>query len=112
MAGITPTWAGITPTCPVCGSQSLEEDSEYDEWFCPQCDHSWPGEVARGEQEPSYDTMAVRDADGSYSLYELRFVGDPDYAKVIKLRSGLSRADAEEETINVNDEWPESRLLG
>ena len=42
----------------------------------------------RGELEPSYDTMAVRDAYGSYSLYELWFVGDPDYAKVIKLRSG------------------------
>jgi hypothetical protein len=100
------------PTCPICGGESLEEDSEYDEWFCPECDYDWPGDVVRGEQEPMYETMAVRDEDGNYSLYELWYAEDIDSAKVVKLRSGLSRAEAEKETPFVNEEWPESRLLG
>jgi len=98
------------PTCPICGGESLEEDSEYDEWFCPECDYDWPGDVVRGEQEPICETMAVRDEDGNYSLYELWYAEDIDSAKVVKLRSGLSRADAERETPYVNEEWPESRL--
>jgi hypothetical protein len=99
--------ANLTPTCPICGSQSLEEDSESDEWFCAECDYDWSGNIVRGEQESICETMAVRDEDGGYSLYELWYEDDPDLAKVIKVRSGLSRADAEKETAYVNEEWPE-----
>jgi hypothetical protein len=100
-----------SPVCPVCGSQNLEEDSESDEWLCPQCDYTWPARIVRGEQQISCETIAVRDDDGSYSLYELWFVDDPDTAKIVQLRGGLSRAEAENEASNVFDEDPESHLL-
>ena len=83
-----------------------------DEWACIQCNYEWPGEVVRGEQEVNMDTMAIRDDNGTYALYEVWYVDDPDIGNVIKLRSGLSRAEAEKETPYVLDEPPESRLLG
>ena len=98
--------ADPTLTCPVCGGQTLEGDPEDDEYRCPECDDTWPGGVVRGEQELSYDTMAVRSEDGTYSLYELRYVNDPDTGKVVELKSGLSRAEAEKETSNVLEEPP------
>jgi hypothetical protein len=103
--------ANSTEACPSCGSEDLEMCDD-DEWACLQCDHEWPGEVVRGEQAVNTDTMAVRDEDGTYTLYELWYVDDPDTAKVIKLRSRLSRTEAEKETPYVLDEPPESRLLG
>ena len=104
--------ANPTYACPSCGSEDLEMSSDDDEWACLQCNCEWPGEVARGEQEVSMETMAVRDHDSTYTLYEIWFVDDPDTGNVIKVRSGLSRTEAEEETPNVLDEPPESRLLG
>ena len=98
--------ADLKLACPVCGGQALEGDPEDDEWRCPECDDIWPGEVVRGEQELSYDTMAVRDEDGTYSLYELRYVDDPDTGKVTELKSGLSRAEAEKATSNVLERPP------
>jgi hypothetical protein len=56
--------------------------------------------------------MAVRDDDGTYGLYELWYVDDPDTAVVVELRFGLSRAEAEQESSNVLDEPPGFRLLG
>jgi hypothetical protein len=53
--------------------------------------------------------MAVRDEDGSYTLYELHYVDDPDTGMVVELRSGLNRADAEKETSNVLEAPPEFR---
>ena len=98
-------------TCPTCGSEDLEICDD-DEWSCPQCNYEWPGPVVRGEQEANCDTMAVRDEGGTYTLYEVWYVVDPDVGKVIELRSGLTRAEALVETPYVLDEPPESRLLG
>jgi hypothetical protein len=101
-----------TLACPVCGCRALLEEPEFDEWLCPDCEHTWPGEVVRGERMVSRDNMAVRDDNGGYTLYELCFVDDPDNAKLIELRSGLSRAEAEQETSNVHNEPPGFGLLG
>jgi hypothetical protein len=66
----------------------------------------------RGEQQVHSDTMAARNEYGTYTLYEIWYVDDPDTGKVKKLRSGLSRAEAEAETPYVLDQPPESGLLG
>ena len=63
--------ANPTYACPSCGSEDLEMCSDDGEWACPQCKAEWSGEVVRGEQEVSMDTMAVRDDDGTYTLYEI-----------------------------------------
>lgn len=69
-----------------------------DEWACPQCNYEWPGEVVRGEQPVNTETMAVRANDGTFVLYEIWYVDDPDTGNVIEVRTGLSRAEAEKET--------------